>query len=397
MRSRPTRLQRRYWHVGTLFWVAYLLFDLPTVIRVPQPGTRITAQLALLVILVLAYLYVMWRTPADLPPRWRGLAVAVMAAVVVTLVLLRFPGQWAPLLVFVSLSLAVVLPRERALPAVALTAAATTTLSLWQGLPSSTALLHGMQTLIAGLGMLGFLHILVLNLQLHQAREELARMAVAQERLRFARDLHDLLGHSLSVIALKSELARGLLASDPARAAGELGDIEQVARRALAEVREAVGGYRRVTLAAELGGARAALDAAGVRAAVEDPPGDLPAPVEEVLGWAVREAATNVVRHSGATSCRVRFAEDRDRVAVEITDDGARSAFGRPSRAWGRPSADAQQTPTGEFAGRAGRAGRGLAGLAERVGAAGGRLQAGPRPDGGFRLRVELPRKVPSA
>ena len=116
----------------------------------------------------------MWRTPADPPTRWRGLAVAVMAAVVLTLVLLRFPGQWAPLLVFVSLSLAVVLPRDRAVPAVVLTAAATTALSLWQGVPSSTALLHGMQTLIAGLGMLGFLHILVLNLQLHQAREELA-------------------------------------------------------------------------------------------------------------------------------------------------------------------------------------------------------------------------------
>jgi two-component system, NarL family, sensor histidine kinase DesK len=207
--------------------------------------------------------------------------------------------------------------------AIALTAAATTTPSLWQGVASGTALLHGMQTLIAGLGMLGFLHILRLNLQLVAAREELARMAVAQERLRFARDLHDLLGHSLSVTALKSELAGGLLAADPTRAAGELRDIEQVARRAPAEV---------------------------------------------------REATTNVVRHSGATSCRIRFTEDGDRVAVEITDDGNGAAL----------------------AGQ-GREGRGLAGLAERVAAVGGRLQAGPRPDGGFRLRVELPLKVPAA
>jgi two-component system, NarL family, sensor histidine kinase DesK len=369
--GRPTRLQRRYWHLGTLFWFLYLFFDLPTVLRASRSGARVAVELALLAALVVAYLYVMWRTPADPPPPRRGLAVAVMAAAVVALVLLGFPGQWAPLLVFVSLSLAVLLPRGPAVRAIALTAAATTALSLWQGLASSTALLHGTQTLIAGLGMLGFLHLLGLNLQLVAAREELARMAVAQERLRFARDLHDLLGHSLSVIALKSELAGGLLAADPARAAGELRDIEQVARRALAEVREAVGGYRQVTLAAELGGARAALEAAGVRAAVEDPPGDLPAPVEEVLGWAVREATTNVVRHSGATSCRVRFEEDRDRVAVEITDDGSGAAL----------------------AGH-GRDGSGLAGLAERVAAAAGRLQAGPRPDGGFRLRVELPLRV---
>jgi two-component system, NarL family, sensor histidine kinase DesK len=369
--SRPSRLQRRYWHLGTLFWVVYLLFDLPTVIRASQSGARVTVQLALLAALVVAYLYVMWRTPADPPTRWRVLAIAVMAAVVLTLVLGRFPGQWAPLLVFVSLALAVVLPRSPAVPAVALAAAATAALSLWQGVPPSTALLHGMQTLIAGLGMLGFLHVLGLNLQLQQAREELARMAVAQERLRFARDLHDLLGHSLSVIALKSELAGGLLASDPGRAAGELRDIERVARRALAEVREAVGGYRQVRLAAELAGARAALAAAGVRATVEDPPAGLPAPVQEVLGWAVREATTNVVRHSGATRCRVRFIEDGDRAAVEVTDDG-------------------------HGPGLAGQ-GAGLAGLAERVAAAGGRLEAGPRPEGGFRLRVELPVKVPAA
>jgi hypothetical protein len=154
--GRPTRRQRRWWHLGTLFWVVYLLFDL---------------QLALLATLVLVYLYVMWRTPADPPPPRRGLAIAAMAAVVGVLVLGRFPGQWAPMLLFVSLSLAVVLPRGRALPAVALAAAATTALSLWQGVASGTALLHGMQTLIAGLGMLGFLHVIGLNLELVAARE----------------------------------------------------------------------------------------------------------------------------------------------------------------------------------------------------------------------------------
>lgn len=363
---RPTRLQRRYWHLGTLFWIVYLLFDLPAVVRGSRSGARTTVQLTLLAVLVAAYLYVIWRTPADPPPPRRGLAVAAMAAVVAVLVLLRFPGQWAPLLLFVSLSLAVVLPRGPAVRAIALTAVATTALSLWQGVASSTAL-HGTQALIAGLGILGFLNILGLNLQLVAAQDELARMAVAQERMRFARDLHDLLGHSLSVIALKSELAGGLLPADPARAVGELRDIEQVARRALAEVREAVGGYRQVTLAGELGGARTALEATGVRAAVEDPPADLRAPVEEVLGWAVREATTNLLRHSGATRCRVHFEEDGGfRLRVELPLRGSpphdyQGAAGRgPGHGPGRPGrpAVAAARHRGGRRGRTGRPGR---------------------------------------
>jgi two-component system sensor histidine kinase DesK len=365
--TRPTGRQRAYWHVGTLFWIAYLFFDLPGVIRQPQPGTRLALQLALLAAVVGAYVYVVLRPPSDPPLPGRSVAILVMLAIVVALVLARFPGRWVSLLTFVSLALPAAYPRRRAARAVALTTVLTLGLSLWQGLPPSTVALNGMQTAIAGFGMLSFFHIIGLNVQLGQAHEELARMAVADERLRFARDLHDLLGHSLSVIVLKSELAGGLLPSDPARAATEVREIEQVARRSLAEVREAVGGYRRVALAAELAGARAALDAAGVRATVEDPPRDLPAPVQEALGWAVREGTTNVLRHSGAATCRVGFERDGGRVAVVIADDGG-------------------GVPGGNGAG-----GNGLAGLAERVAGSGGRLQAGPRPEGGFQLRVEVP------
>jgi two-component system, NarL family, sensor histidine kinase DesK len=200
--------------------------------------------------------------------------------------------------------------------------------------------------------MLGFLHILGLNLQLLQAREELARMAVAQERLRFARDLHDLLGHSLSVIALKSELAGGLLAADPARAAGELRDIEQVARRSLAEAREAVGGY--------------------------------PGPPSRT--------------RQGTSPRRTRrcWAGRSARRPPTWSATAARPAAGSASRrtATGSRSRSPTTAPA-PLAGR-GRDGNGLAGLAERVAAVGGRLHAGPRPGGGFRLRVELPRKVPA-
>jgi two-component system sensor histidine kinase DesK len=368
--GRTTGAPRLYWRVGTLFWIVYLLFDLPRVLQESSSGPRVATHLGLLALIVLAYVYVVLRPPGDLPLPGRRVVIAVMAAAVTAVVLLGFPGQWATLFVFVALAVAVVYTAGQAVRGILLAAAAAVALSVGHGLPASMVLLAGIQTAIAGLGLLSFLHILRLNIQLREAREDLARMAVAEERVRFARDLHDLLGHSLSVIALKSELAGELVATDPAGAATEMREVEQVARRSLAEVREAVGGYRQVALAAELVGARAALDAAGVRVTVDDPPRNLPGPVEAVLGWAVREGATNVLRHSGAASAHVRFERDDGRVAVEITDDG----------------------PGG---GEPGTRGSGLAGLAERVAAGGGRLKAGQLPEGGYRLRVELPSQGP--
>ncbi|TME45085.1 MAG: sensor histidine kinase, partial [Chloroflexi bacterium] len=132
------------------------------------------------------------------------------------------------------------------------------------------------------------------NQQLSMAREQIGRLAVGEERLRFARDLHDLLGHSLSVIALKSELAGRLIQSTPGLAAHEVEDIEKVARDALREVREVVAGYRQPTLAAELAGAREALTAAGIEFRVDQDHAALPPAVEAVLAWAVREGVTNV-------------------------------------------------------------------------------------------------------
>lgn len=208
--------------------------------------------------------------------------------------------------------------------------------------------------------------------ELDRARAETARLAVADERLRFARDLHDLLGHSLSVIALKSELAGRLASSDPEGAAAELRDIESVTRQALAEVRAAVTGYRaEAGLGAELERARLALTAAGVDARVQVPDDALPAPVDELFAWTVREATTNVVRHASARHCtiRVRSAADGDR--MEVVDDGVGADGGAVA-----PCAD----------------GHGLGGLTERVTAASGRVEATDLPDGGFRLVVQVPR-----
>ncbi len=211
------------------------------------------------------------------------------------------------------------------------------------------------------------------NRALQAARLELADLAVAEERTRIARDLHDTLGHSLSLIALKSELARRVLPDDPERAATEIGDVERVAREALSSVRDTVSGYRQPTLAMELAGARVALSAAGIDGEVEPAPDDLPRDVDAVLGWAVREGVTNVLRHSDAGRARIRVIVGGGVRAVEVEDDG--SGGGRVE-----PAGDGTQA-----------AGMGLAGLSERATALGGSLEAGPMPGRGFRLRVAVP------
>jgi two-component system, NarL family, sensor histidine kinase DesK len=206
---------------------------------------------------------------------------------------------------------------------------------------------------------------MMLITELREARADLARLAVTEERLRFARDLHDLLGHSLTTISLKSQVARRLAEPD-SRVAREVGDIESVTQQALAEVRDAVTGYRDRSLADELATARSTLTAAGVEVTVRTHGTPLPARVDTLLGWVVREGTTNVVRHSRATTCEFDLTHDGTTVSLAVRDDG----IGAP--------------PSGQR-------GNGLAGLAERVAAAGGRLVCGPAADRGFRLAARLP------
>ncbi|MFG3035739.1 sensor histidine kinase [Streptomyces sp. NPDC048330] len=203
--------------------------------------------------------------------------------------------------------------------------------------------------------------------QLRATREELARTAVEKERLRFSRDLHDLLGHTLSVIVVKSEVVRRLAPRDLDAALDQVRDIESVGRQALTEIREAVTGYREGSLATELDRARDALTSAGIEPVVHRS-GPLLAPqTEALLGWVVRESATNAVRHSGASRCVIALDGGPDRVRLTVTDDGRGPAAGP-----GEP-------------------GSGLRGLRERVAAAGGTLDSGPAPRGGFQVTAELP------
>ncbi|MEU9365666.1 sensor histidine kinase [Streptomyces avermitilis] len=206
--------------------------------------------------------------------------------------------------------------------------------------------------------------------ELRAAREELARRAVEKERLRFSRDLHDLLGHTLSVIVVKSEAARRLAHRDLDAALLQVTDIESVGRQALTEIREAVTGYREGSLTTELDGARSALSAASVDPVVRQSGPPLTPQTEALLGWVVREAVTNVVRHSDATRCEITVDGTPDLVRLKITDNGTGATVSEPLEGLG---------------------GTGLKGLTERLAAAGGSLEAGRAPRGGFLVTAELP------
>ena len=214
---------------------------------------------------------------------------------------------------------------------------------------------------VAALSVFASVRALQASHALAEARAQLAALAAENERYRIARDLHDLLGHSLTTITVKAGLAHRLGAADHGRAVQEIAEVEALARRTLADVRAAVANYRDVTLAGELATGRELLRAAGVTA-------DLPRAVDvvapahqELFGWVVREGLTNVVRHAHASSCAVRLASD----SVEIVDDGVGAADTAPP-------------------------GTGLSGLRERVAAAGGVVEAGPLRPRGWRLRVCL-------
>lgn len=200
-----------------------------------------------------------------------------------------------------------------------------------------------------------------------EGREARARLAVTEERLRFARDLHDLVGHRLSAIAVKSEVATKLAVADGARAAEEMAEVRRLARESLREIRTAVRGYRTIDLDAELRSVRAVLEAGGVKCALELPETRLPDEVSTVLAWAVREGTTNVLRHSSASRCDIKVAVKEGSAVLTMRNDGVQEG-------------SAAEGP-----------GSGLAGLAERVASLGGVLRAGPGERGEFLLTVTVP------
>lgn len=299
------------------------------------------------------------------------IGVATLALLTSVALAAGAPHSFVALYVYVAAAAGMLLPGKRAAATILLVAAG---VAIGSAADSTSLSASGslVLTILAIGGMTSaFARKIQANRELEDAREELANLAVSEERLRIARDLHDLLGHSLSVISLKSELAAKLLDRDSKLAAAELADVQAIARQALGEVREAVQGYRQLALDQAVDSARRQLEAAGIDLQVEADAQPLPLEVESVLAWAVREGATNVVRHSGASACTIRVQAEPDRAALEIEDDGSRTS-----------SAATVATTT---------SGSGLLGLAERAKSVHGILETGGRPEGGFRMRLTVP------
>jgi two-component system sensor histidine kinase DesK len=250
-----------------------------------------------------------------------------------------------------------------------------------EGFWSTASLAYG--TFLSGLVVSVIITLFHAVAQLKATRQELARSAVAQERMRFSRDLHDLLGHTLSVIVVKSEAARRLAPRDLDAALGQVADIESVGRQALTEIREAVTGYREGSLSTELDRARSALTASDIDVVVQESGPPLPPHTEALLGWVVREGVTNVVRHSGATRTVIELSTGGGQAHLAITDNGGGFATGS--------SVGSQVVSPASATAVEGRFGTGLRGLTERLAAAGGSLVSGPAPAGGFRVTATLP------
>jgi len=341
-------------------WLLFQVFPIADIVSTDRPAAVRVLAAAGLAAFTVVYLRVIAHLgrPRRLSPDF------LLAAALGVALAAGFGANWAGLMIYVSAAAASTLPHRWVWP-VALAAAGVCAAVLIADY-SPELLFLPVICLLTAFAMQGTGHLMTLNRELQEAREELARNAVAEERMRFARDLHDLLGHSLSLIALKSELARRLAEVDPPRARQEMADVEEAARRALAEVRDAVSGYRQVSCGQALAEARAALSGAGIAVRLPARVPTLPGPVDAALGWVVREATTNVLRHSGARTVTVTLTEDGAEAVLTVADDG-------------RGPADDTEP------------GSGLAGLAERVGALGGALTGGAGRDGGYELRAVLP------
>lgn len=370
------RWQRRGRGVGLgAVWLVFLSSPVSEALqRHPDPGMR-AVVIAVTAAFCLLYIAIFPLLGAATPARWVGpvlLAGLALAAVGFCL-LAGEDGMFS--FVFLGAAGAVVLSQRRAAVWTGTWVGLTVLLPLvvpgWAVEPWGT-----MSVLLGAMAASGFVQLIRRNWELREAQSEIARLAVADERLRFSRDLHDILGHSLTVITVKSELAGRLVEGHPDRAATEIADVERLAREALSDVRATVAGYRASSLAAEVSQARRSLEAAGITAVLPTTVDEVTGPRRDLFGWVLREGITNVVRHSKATTCSVSLTP----TSVEVVDDGVGADTGDAAGT----SFDLDHCPD------ASHHGHGLLGLRERIEAAGGTMQAGPLPEGGFRLRAEV-------
>ncbi len=373
------QLWRLYQHA----WLVCLVFPLVALFREPISLGHLILGLLALIGFATGYTWLMWPHPVSQEvrtrarPRFSFVLFVMLGAVALVFSLTNGPA-WLWLFIGVSAIAGILLPMRSAFAVIVLLTLFPLLLTVvrhggitgvdWWWLIAFLLIVRGI-----GLDMIGVARMGSAIRELHTARRELARLAVIEERERLSRDLHDLLGQTLSVITLKSELARGLIQEEPERCAQELAEIERVSRKTLREVRKTVAGYRQPTLANELDGARQLLEAAGVEHVIEQMIGDLPLALDAILAWTIREGVTNVIRHSRAQQCLIRLARNQGMAEAMILNDGKQQEDQQDKRA---------------------SQGNGLSGLRERVATLGGTMEAGSLDVSGkkqFRLWVAMP------
>jgi two-component system sensor histidine kinase DesK len=362
-------------------WLVYVAIPLRAVFGNGHSVLYTAGAVALATVFAVIYLalIVMWIPTWD-GPSWATetvfgvlFAIALAATVVYGTVAIT---MW----IFVSSAAAWgIREQRRALRVLGVTAACYLVLGLTSHLNTRDYLLNLLPIVLVGTLVTGFRSRIVLTRQLTQAREEVMRLAASEERLRLARDMHDLTGQSLSTITLKSELAARLLARLPEgperdRAVDEIEQVAAVSRQTLGDIRQAISGYRRPTLAVEIITARNALESAGITSH-DDPgltlaSGTFDPDAEAALAWCLREAVANVIRHSEAENCHIELTRRFDTVSLKVRDDGR-----------------------GYRAAHAG-VGTGLRGMSERLSAVGGELELRPAEDG-FSLVATVSARAP--
>ncbi|ASU80290.1 two-component sensor histidine kinase [Actinopolyspora erythraea] len=357
--------------VSTVF-CAICLVGFLHVLMMPVGVTGVVLSFSYMVaLLMLQLLYFGRETPWFRRP-WSSLALLLQAGLVY-LPILQFQQAWVGMPGFLAGSVLLTLTPAVAWPAFALVVMSMGVAQAQFGGTYVDVVYTSVSTVITGLVVYGLSRLAGLVREVHEVRTELAEMAVAQERLRFARDLHDLLGYSLSTITLKTELTHRLVNRQPARAKEELGEILEISRRALVDVRSVASGYRELSLDEECRSVHSVLTAAGVQVRINQEYEDLPIRVSTVLATVLREAATNVLRHSRAKNCEVTVGCTDDNAFVEMINDGVAAV-----------SSDR------DFGG-----GSGLDNLTHRLGELSGELVSEIDSGNRFRLYAYAPLRVP--
>jgi two-component system sensor histidine kinase DesK len=363
------------WRVSlTAVWLVYLIEPVSGLFGHHHDALYIGGGLAIIGAFCVVFVVTLadWNATARRSSIWLGTLFALALAACVL-----YGGSGATSLwIYVSAIAGLTIAKQRtAIWVLALSGALYCLTSLIGHVDLGDFLINLLPTVLLGLAMIGLRNHFELTRELTEARETVARLAASQERLRLARDMHDLTGQSLSMITLKSELALRLLGllpegPDRDRVSDEIEQVGAVSRQTLHDIREAISGYRRPTLAVEVITARAALESAGITphddAELTLLSGTFDPDAEAALAWCLREAVTNVVRHSGARTCQIRLARRGGTLSLEVRDDGRGHVGAEPT-------------------------GTGLRGMSERLGAVGGSLELRPAGPPGFRLIATAP------